>query len=140
MRTRALSRLNRFSFFAPRRMITAALAATPAHIAFIFGLTNRIISKIAKPASASPPGELIYILISSLFSASRSKSCVMICCAIFFVTSSVTITVRVFNNFEIRSPPGCFSFSSPAPSFCFSTNGISKIMNRLQIKKIHLIF
>ena len=64
-----------FPLVPAHRSTVAMLAAKPTHIVETSGLIKFIVSKIANPELITPPGELIYILISlSGSSLSRYRS------------------------------------------------------------------
>ena len=73
--TRACGRMSRRPGAAPSSTIVAALAAMPVTIVNTGARTNRIMSKMAKPSSAMPPGLFTNSLIGltgSIVSNSRS--------------------------------------------------------------------
>ncbi len=96
-------------------MMAAALATRPIPIMVICGFTNRIMSKMAYPASASPPGESMYTLIGSLLSSSRRMRERMTLSASCLLISPDTSTVRDLS-IRLKSMPssarGPFSCST----------------------------
>jgi hypothetical protein len=69
-------------------------AAWPTQTVRTLGLMYCMVSWIAMPAVTTPPGELMYIEMSWLFSLSRNSSWATISEAIWSSTSPVTNTMR----------------------------------------------
>eukprot|EP00418_Pyrodinium_bahamense_P087613 CAMPEP_0179074610 /NCGR_PEP_ID=MMETSP0796-20121207/33173_1 /TAXON_ID=73915 /ORGANISM="Pyrodinium bahamense, Strain pbaha01" /LENGTH=243 /DNA_ID=CAMNT_0020771835 /DNA_START=150 /DNA_END=881 /DNA_ORIENTATION=+ len=95
-------------------------AANPKQTVLTSHGMNCIVSKMAMPAETDPPGELMYIVMSSSSdSLARYSICAMSTCAISSLTSPPRMMMRSWSSFDITSilPP------SPVSTMGICTGG-----------------